>query len=38
MMIVQESCTILQISKDVADKVGQGDMVAEKIERMSWIR
>jgi len=31
MMIVQESCTILQISKDVADKVGQGDMVAEKI-------
>src|SRR5918992_5318564 len=31
MMIVQESCTILQISKGVADKVGGDAMVAEKI-------
>ena len=31
MMIVQESCTILQISKGVADKVGEDAMVAEKI-------
>jgi AraC-like DNA-binding protein len=31
MMIVQESCTILQISKDIADKVGGDAMVAEKV-------
>ncbi len=31
MMIVQESCTILQISKDIADKVGKDAMVAETI-------
>jgi AraC-like DNA-binding protein len=31
MRIVQESCTILQISKGVADKVGEDAMVAEKI-------
>jgi hypothetical protein len=31
MMIVQESCTILQISKDIADKVEGDAMVAETI-------
>src|SRR5919112_3571694 len=31
MMIVQKSCTILQISKYIADKVGGDAMVAEKV-------
>jgi AraC-like DNA-binding protein len=31
MMIVQESCTILQISKDIAEEVGGDAMVAETI-------